>query len=65
MPGVTTALRAEVATIVNHIPNDDLAIQWDLAGENRAVEQALEQGGLVPRRLQLDVYASLRLRCAA
>lgn len=46
VPGVTTAFRAEVATIVNHIPNDDLAIQWDLAGENRAVEQALEQGGL-------------------
>jgi hypothetical protein len=32
-PGFTDALAAEVDTIVRHIPNDDLAIQWDCATE--------------------------------
>ena len=32
-PGFTEALAAEVDTIVKHIPNDDLAIQWDCATE--------------------------------
>src|SRR5690242_4105696 len=32
-PGLTEALAAEVATIVEHIPNDDLAIQWDCSTE--------------------------------
>ena len=32
-PGFTEALAAEAATIVNHIPSDDLAIQWDCATE--------------------------------
>jgi len=45
VPGFTEALRAEVAKIVEMIPNDDLAIQWDLAIENRLVDVALEQGG--------------------
>jgi hypothetical protein len=46
MPGLTTALAAEVANIVRHIPNDDLAIQWDVALENRLVERCLESGDL-------------------
>ena len=32
-PGYTEAMAAEVATIVKHIPNDDLAIQWDCSTE--------------------------------
>jgi hypothetical protein len=32
-PGFTEALAAEVDTIVKHIPNADLAIQWDCATE--------------------------------
>jgi hypothetical protein len=32
-PGFTDALAAEVDTIVKHIPNNDLAIQWDCATE--------------------------------
>jgi hypothetical protein len=32
-PGFTEALAAEVDTIVKHIPNDDLAIQWDCSTE--------------------------------
>jgi hypothetical protein len=32
-PGFTEALAAEVDTIVRHIPNDDLAIQWDCSTE--------------------------------
>ena len=32
-PGFTEALAAEVETIVKHIPNADLAIQWDCATE--------------------------------
>jgi hypothetical protein len=32
-PGFTEALAAEVDNIVKHIPNEDLAIQWDCATE--------------------------------
>jgi hypothetical protein len=32
-PGFTDALAAEVDSIVKHIPNDDLAIQWDCSTE--------------------------------
>jgi len=32
-PGFIEALAAEVATIVDHIPHDDLAIQWDCSTE--------------------------------
>jgi hypothetical protein len=45
VPGFTEALRAEVAKIVEMIPNDDLAIQWDLAIENRLVDVALSESG--------------------
>jgi hypothetical protein len=45
VPGFTEALRAEVAKIVEMIPNDDLAIQWDLAVENRIVDTAFDESG--------------------
>jgi hypothetical protein len=32
-PGFTEALAAELDTILEHIPNDDLAIQWDCSTE--------------------------------
>jgi hypothetical protein len=44
-PGFTEATRAEVAKIVEMIPNDDLAIQFDLAVENRYVDTALDEHG--------------------
>ena len=40
-PGVTAAFRAEVAKMVELIPPQELAIQWDLAVENRLVDTAL------------------------
>ncbi|MCX7310872.1 MAG: hypothetical protein WCG92_10195 [Hyphomicrobiales bacterium] len=41
-PGFTEALAAEVATIVKHIPNEDLAIQWDCSTELQDVYGAVE-----------------------
>jgi hypothetical protein len=46
VPGFTAALRAEVAKIAELIPPADLAIQWDLAVENRYVETILAQNGV-------------------
>jgi hypothetical protein len=46
VPGFTAALRAEIAKMVEKIPPDDLAIQWDLAVENRYLEATLVQHGL-------------------
>jgi len=43
-PGVTEALRAEVAKMVELIPTADLAIQWDLAIENRLIDMKLAGG---------------------
>jgi hypothetical protein len=43
-PGLTAAFAAEVANIVQRIPNDELAIQWDLAHESRTVERVLAEG---------------------
>jgi hypothetical protein len=45
VPGFTAALGAEVAKIIELIPPDDLAIQWDLAVENRYVEAVLAKEG--------------------
>ncbi len=45
VPGFTAALAAEVAKMVEKIPPADLAIQWDLAIENRHVEAKLAQEG--------------------
>jgi hypothetical protein len=45
VPGVTEAFRAEIAKMVELIPPDELAIQWDLAVENRLVDTALARDG--------------------
>ena len=45
VPGFTAALRAEVAKMVELIPPDDLAIQWDLAIEHRYIDAKLAQEG--------------------
>ena len=44
--GFTAALRAEVAKMIELIPPGDLAIQWDLAVENRYIEATLEREGV-------------------
>jgi hypothetical protein len=44
-PGLTEAFRAEVAKMVELIPPAELAIQWDLAVENRLVDTALARDG--------------------
>jgi hypothetical protein len=44
-PGVTAAFRAEIAKVVELIPSPELAIQWDLAVENRLVDTALAREG--------------------
>lgn len=45
VPGVTAAFRAEIEKMVEKIPNGDLAIQWDLAVENRYLEAVLAKDG--------------------
>jgi hypothetical protein len=45
IPGVTAAFRAEVAKMVELIPPEELAIQWDLAVENRLVDTVLAREG--------------------
>ncbi|HTT80802.1 MAG TPA: hypothetical protein VMF86_14095 [Stellaceae bacterium] len=45
VPGVTAAFRAEVAQMAELIPPEELAIQWDLAVENRLVDTALAREG--------------------
>jgi hypothetical protein len=45
VPGVTAAFRAEILKMVEKIPPGDLAIQWDLAVENRYLEATLAQEG--------------------
>jgi len=44
-PSLTAALRAEVATICQHIPASELAIQWDCAIEDTVIEGALAKAG--------------------
>jgi hypothetical protein len=46
VPGFSAALRAEVANMIRLIPPEDLAIQWDLAVENRYLEATLAGHGL-------------------
>ena len=43
--GFTEAMHHEVRTIFDHIPHDDLAIQWDCAIEDTLIERALENAG--------------------
>jgi len=45
VPGFTAALRAEMAKMAELIPPEDLAIQWDLAVENRYLEATLARDG--------------------
>ncbi|MBV8118525.1 MAG: hypothetical protein JO081_01130 [Alphaproteobacteria bacterium] len=54
VPGFTAALRAEVAKIVELIPPEDLAIQWDLAVENRYIEAALARDGAAAARREAE-----------
>src|SRR6516162_1602992 len=44
-PGVTATFRAEIAKMLDLIPPEELAIQWDLAVENRLVDTALAREG--------------------
>jgi hypothetical protein len=44
-PALTAAFRAEIAKTVELIPAQELAIQWDLAVENRLVDAALAREG--------------------
>jgi hypothetical protein len=46
VPGFTESIRAEVQKIVEKIPSSELAIQWDMAVENRYLEATLERDGL-------------------
>jgi hypothetical protein len=50
VPGTNEALRAEVKKMVELIPAKELAIQWDLAVENRYLEPKLREGMDVARR---------------
>ena len=50
VPGFTAALRAEVAKMIELIPPEDLAIQWDLAVENRYIEGTLARAGVAAAR---------------
>jgi hypothetical protein len=54
VPGFTAALGAEVAKMVEKIPPDELAIQWDLAIENRLLEGVLAQGGAAAARREAE-----------
>ena len=55
VPGFTAALRAETAKMAEMIPPDDLAIQWDLAVENRYLEATLEREGVTAARREASV----------
>jgi hypothetical protein len=58
IPGITAAFRAEVEKMVELIPPEELAIQWDLAVENRLIETALAQGGrTAAERLAEEILA--------
>jgi hypothetical protein len=43
VPGITDAFRAEIAKMVELIPPEDLAIQWDLAIEHRLIENKMAE----------------------
>lgn len=61
-PAYEEALLAEVETMVEHIPSDELAIQWDAACESVDIEVGLPWLGLItPERYQsyVDQFARL------
>ena len=43
VPGITDTFRAEIAKMVELIPPEDLAIQWDLAIEHRLIENKMAE----------------------
>ena len=57
-PGMTRALKSEVENIAAHIPPDDLAIQWDLAIENRRIEAQVNAGDLDAARAEAAIVAA-------
>lgn len=64
-PGMTRALKAEVENIANHIPPEELAVQWDLAIENRRIEANIVAGDLDAARAEAaHVAAPLRDVCS-
>jgi hypothetical protein len=58
MSGIGESLKAEVANIVAHVPNDQLAIQWDCAIENTRIERAINEGG-DPEKVAEQLFAPL------
>jgi hypothetical protein len=54
VPGFSDALRAEVAKMVELIPPAELAIQWDLAVENRYLEATLARDGVGAARREAE-----------
>jgi len=44
-PGIAEALRLEVRTIFEHLPAEDIALQWDCAIEDTAIEAELSRDG--------------------
>jgi hypothetical protein len=65
VPGVTAALAAEVEKMAEMIPPRELAVQWDMAIENRFIENALAQEGAeAARRVAEQVAEPARAICA-
>jgi hypothetical protein len=58
VPGFTEALRAEIAKMVELIPPEELAIQWDLAVENRYIEAKLAQESAAAARAEAERLAA-------
>ena len=46
VPGFTAAIIAEITEMLKYIPSSELAIQWDMAIENRLIEVPLNVGNL-------------------
>ena len=46
VPGFTAAIIAEITEMLKYIPSSELAIQWDMAIENRLIEVPLKEGNL-------------------
>ncbi|MFT5116286.1 MAG: hypothetical protein ACI8P9_005653 [Parasphingorhabdus sp.] len=44
-PAIAELLRLEVKTIIDNLPADDIAIQWDCAIEDTVIEKALNAAG--------------------
>ena len=65
--GFTEAMHHEVATICEHIPAQDLAIQWDCAIEDTLIEGALNDAGGPTdevKSMVMELFAPARDVCA-